>query len=446
MLRADAGLDVAVVSVLVSSLGLSTPPTFPMNRLGNPASLKPGATVYTVGFPNGRPWGDAEASGRFTEKLLTAIRFRSDWVSPGHSGGGLFDEQWNLLGLLQRDEPPGGKALGVRDLVELLRAWGYPVQLGAPAPPPRKDSTGGPSQGTNPPPATTDAWLVTGDHAMMAFWVKSESLSEFKELITSAYRRLREGGSQGEGTLRAGYWLLEDIGDARNQTLVPFMLLASPAQPGGDYSPQNLVAKYLSGEDATRVRQAVGRRGTGLTLRIIADFTQPGARIPGGAEAARGGAATGSLPAADPRSATLILASSQVKPATPPANPAAGAGPTGQPLTFGGNFGIIMDYVKSQDEPSFSQLMADRHALLQGGLDRLGTRTSWKVYQSAEPFRDGTRLYVTVVLPVIRGQDYRESILTGGLADTHAGFIRYRQLLARRLVRDFRILVGPTRK
>ena len=463
VLRSDASLDVAVVSVLVSSLGLSTPPTFPMNRLGDPASIKPGATVYTVGFPNGRPWGDAEASGRYTEKLLTTLRFRSDWVSPGHSGGGLFDEQWNLLGLLQRDEPPSGKALGVRDLLELLRAWGYQVQLveGTSRRPPPTDTTQTPSKDTTP---ASDAWILTGDHAMVSFSVRNESAGDFRQHIASALRRLREGGAQGEGNLRSGYWLLEDVGSTAT-TVVPFVLLASPVQPGSDYSPQNLVARYVpdSAEPAAFVRQVVERRGAGTALRLIADFAQPGARVGSGGQAAHGGEpgewqrprvtersslsfASLQLPAARPNPTTPASNEpSQAKPQTPTNQPAT-APLAGDPLTFNGSFGMIFDYVKSQEEPQFSSLMAQRHAMLQSAMGRLGqSRLSWKVYESVEPIRDA-RLYLTVILPVVRGFDYREAAIMGSsVTDRLPEFTRYRDLLVRRARRDFRVLVGPVR-
>jgi S1-C subfamily serine protease len=75
---------------------LEAPPV----RLGSPGRMKPGARVYSIGAPEG-----LELS--ITEGLVSALRnvdgvrmFQSSApISPGSSGGGLFDDQGNLIGI-----------------------------------------------------------------------------------------------------------------------------------------------------------------------------------------------------------------------------------------------------------------------------------------------------------------------------------------------------------
>lgn len=75
---------------------LGAPPV----RLGSPGRMRPGARVYAIGAPEG-----LELS--ITEGLVSALRnidgvrvFQSSApISPGSSGGGLFDDQGNLIGI-----------------------------------------------------------------------------------------------------------------------------------------------------------------------------------------------------------------------------------------------------------------------------------------------------------------------------------------------------------
>jgi hypothetical protein len=57
------------------------------------------------------------------------LYFESNVVAPGHSGGGLFNENWELLGMIRADQPPRGVAVSLDRLLERLGAWGYPLQF-----------------------------------------------------------------------------------------------------------------------------------------------------------------------------------------------------------------------------------------------------------------------------------------------------------------------------
>ena len=47
----------------------------------------------------------------------------------GSSGGALFNEYWEVVGIVTEDEPPRANAIPMDQVLALVSAWGYPVQL-----------------------------------------------------------------------------------------------------------------------------------------------------------------------------------------------------------------------------------------------------------------------------------------------------------------------------
>jgi hypothetical protein len=50
-------------------------------------------------------------------------------VKEGYSGGGLFDSNWLLVGMIRAVDPPFGYAISIDQIVAQLKDWGYPVNL-----------------------------------------------------------------------------------------------------------------------------------------------------------------------------------------------------------------------------------------------------------------------------------------------------------------------------
>ena len=130
LLRHDEGADLAVLSVDgLAKQGINVC-VFPFDRLPNAAQLKRGNTVFSVGNPNGVPWATPVAPDRVSQIIGKEIVFQSTFISRGHSGGALLNEEAALVGMILADEPPFGRAMSIGTILQEVKRWGYPVQLG----------------------------------------------------------------------------------------------------------------------------------------------------------------------------------------------------------------------------------------------------------------------------------------------------------------------------
>jgi Trypsin-like peptidase domain len=135
--NADNNLDLAVLSV-VGKIGQ---PSLSFEQLGDPAILKRGDAVYSIGNPRGHKWSVNVAPDRVSGKSGDVISFQSNFIGPGHSGGGLLNQAGELVGMIKADEPPDGVAVSIRSVIDALSRWGYPIKLRQQSerpPPPKK--------------------------------------------------------------------------------------------------------------------------------------------------------------------------------------------------------------------------------------------------------------------------------------------------------------------
>ncbi len=139
----DADLDLAVLSVKTSRGPLTG--NQPFARLGRAIERRDG--VYAVGFPGSRPWAANIKSDPVSEVTTSNLKFQTQFVQQGHSGGGLFNENWELIGLIKQDQPPEAVAIRIEAVIDQLKQWNYTVALSrAPvAPPPTTPPTTTPS-------------------------------------------------------------------------------------------------------------------------------------------------------------------------------------------------------------------------------------------------------------------------------------------------------------
>ena len=78
----------------------------PFNFLGEPGKLNRGADVFHVGNPMGQSWHTNVKADKISENIGNFLSFESNFIATGHSGGGLFNECWDLVGMLISDQPP----------------------------------------------------------------------------------------------------------------------------------------------------------------------------------------------------------------------------------------------------------------------------------------------------------------------------------------------------
>jgi len=125
--HADSNLDLAVL--VVTDRVETEFKSLPFDQLGDSTSLKRGDSVHSIGNPRGQQWRVNVTADRVSDKVGDTISFESNFIGPGHSGGALLNERWELVGMIKADEPPDGVAVDIRSLLDSLSRWGYPVKL-----------------------------------------------------------------------------------------------------------------------------------------------------------------------------------------------------------------------------------------------------------------------------------------------------------------------------
>lgn len=126
--KSDPDLDLALLSVASTRVRGAR---FEFDRLGDPWALGIGDPVIPVGCPDGVCWEPPVSPDRLIGVHERGIAFESFFISPGSSGGALFNRYWEVLGLVVEKRDPQGRALSIRQVAERVKAWGYPSQLRA---------------------------------------------------------------------------------------------------------------------------------------------------------------------------------------------------------------------------------------------------------------------------------------------------------------------------
>jgi tetratricopeptide (TPR) repeat protein len=124
----DSSLDLAVIRIqaddsLLQALGeLSFPQT------SSPKKLRPVENLRVIGNPYSNAW---HVGLRYDFSSLDGaeVRFTPGLDFPGFSGGGLFNAEWQLVGMVTKTDPLVGIATNVDDILAKLRDWNYPVTL-----------------------------------------------------------------------------------------------------------------------------------------------------------------------------------------------------------------------------------------------------------------------------------------------------------------------------
>jgi len=130
--------DLAVFKVDATALGLSPKEietAFALDQMGATGTLDPGNEIYTIGHAAGGAWIDSKEPGRFVELESFNLPAERDTLKlehscpPGHSGGGVFDAKWHLIGMIFDNQQPFCRALRIETVLSILQDWKFDIQL-----------------------------------------------------------------------------------------------------------------------------------------------------------------------------------------------------------------------------------------------------------------------------------------------------------------------------
>jgi hypothetical protein len=135
--------DLAVFRAELAPAGLSGAEVLkgiPLNQLGASGDLDPGDALFSLGHSTASAWIAPKTPVRFAKgDGATAFLFESD-CPQGHSGGGVFDAQWRLVGMMIEEERPFCRALRIDPVLKIVQGWKLDVSL-RPPPPREGDKT-----------------------------------------------------------------------------------------------------------------------------------------------------------------------------------------------------------------------------------------------------------------------------------------------------------------
>ena len=146
-------LDIAVLSIDLTTLGV-TVDQFPLERLSGGGITSETQSIYSIGYGNGIPWVSLVEQANVLEDAGNVMKVQFSNVNPGDSGGGIFDESGQFVGLITSDEPPAINVVKAQVLESVLTAMRFP--FAQPAPVTETQPTPEPSQ-TTPEPASVVA-------------------------------------------------------------------------------------------------------------------------------------------------------------------------------------------------------------------------------------------------------------------------------------------------
>jgi hypothetical protein len=113
--------DVAVVEIpLGTGLGVLVT-AIDLKVLASDATLTLNEVVHTLGNPNGNPSTATLDGETFLSEVNGVMEFSAPSLAQGHSGGGLFDQNWHLVGMVMQYQKPLGSAVRISWILDSLR-------------------------------------------------------------------------------------------------------------------------------------------------------------------------------------------------------------------------------------------------------------------------------------------------------------------------------------
>jgi S1-C subfamily serine protease len=129
VLHADEALDLAVVAVSGFKEQYRAIDALAYDALGETKLLRPNDPLHAIGFPAETGWFVSAIPERYLERTGSQLFFQSDTLAEGYSGGPLFNSSWEVIGMIQADHPPQGRAITIERVLETIGLWGYPTDF-----------------------------------------------------------------------------------------------------------------------------------------------------------------------------------------------------------------------------------------------------------------------------------------------------------------------------
>ena len=124
----DMDLDFAVLKVEDVAPALLDAVAF--DRVRSSADLEMGDELYSMGNPGGVAWNVSPAPDGLYQRISGGIiRFQSQAIQVGYSGGGLFTRDWYLVGMIRTDGAVESRALSIDTLFAELGHHGLEPDL-----------------------------------------------------------------------------------------------------------------------------------------------------------------------------------------------------------------------------------------------------------------------------------------------------------------------------
>lgn len=135
--RGHNSLDLAAFKVDYRPLGLSSgevKAALDFGQLGSSQSLDTGDVIQTIGHAAGGAWIDSKEPGHLASRDASLTRgpeilALQHFCPPGHSGGGVFDSRWQLVGMIVDNQDPFCHAIRIETIFGALADWKYAHQL-----------------------------------------------------------------------------------------------------------------------------------------------------------------------------------------------------------------------------------------------------------------------------------------------------------------------------
>lgn|GEM_PF-2977247 len=127
--------DLAAFWVDISSLNLSHQQILqgiPLNKLGASSKLDPGSALRSMGHSPAGSWIAPQKSISFARKEGNNIFLFESSCPQGHSGGAVFDAQWQLVGMMIESDPPFCRALRIEPALKIVQGWKLNIGLTMP--------------------------------------------------------------------------------------------------------------------------------------------------------------------------------------------------------------------------------------------------------------------------------------------------------------------------
>ncbi|HKI04293.1 MAG TPA: PEGA domain-containing protein [Thermoanaerobaculia bacterium] len=129
--------DLAVFRADLSDLNLSVSEILrfiPLDQLGSSLDLDPGNPLHSMGHSTVGGWISPKKEIQFAkadEGNKNAFLFELP-CPQGHSGGAVFDGNWQLVGMMIEEELPYCRALRIEPILKIVQAWKLDISLRLP--------------------------------------------------------------------------------------------------------------------------------------------------------------------------------------------------------------------------------------------------------------------------------------------------------------------------